>query len=239
MCLTKIGTEIYDNKLTLLRSISADSKDIYAGQNDQENVGQMCIETITEGSAVIVFCPSKDWCETLSLHVAGLIYRLGKLKSPLGEKIRSQINMRNIQDLKTHLKNSPAGLDSVLEKAISYGVAFHHAGLTFDERDIIENGFKNGSLRAIIATSTLSSGVNLPARRVIIRTPLFGGNQMSALTYKQMIGRAGRFGKVSNICFFCVHTYMPYLVDSAVVLVQQIQYLGCNFGVRSTLTLDF
>lgn len=83
------------------------------------------------------------------------------------------------------------GLDFELEKTISYGVAFHHAGLTFDERDIIETAFSNLSLRVIVATSTLSSGVNLPARRVLIRTPLFGGKPMNSLTYKQMIGRTG------------------------------------------------
>lgn len=88
------------------------------------------------------------------------------------------------------------GLDTTLKQTISYAVAYHHAGLTFDERDIIESAFGRSVLRVIVATSTLSSGVNLPARRVLIRTPMFGGKAMCSLTYKQMIGRAGRMGKV-------------------------------------------
>ena len=37
-------------------------------------------------------------------------------------------------------------------------------------------------------------GVNLPARRVILRTPIFHGKVINSLVYKQMTGRAGRKG---------------------------------------------
>jgi DNA polymerase theta len=67
-------------------------------------------------------------------------------------------------------------------------------GLVIEERVEIESAFRRSLVRVIAATSTLSSGVNLPARRVIIRSMWTSGGGLNAANYVQMIGRAGRQG---------------------------------------------
>ncbi|XP_034114797.2 DNA polymerase theta [Drosophila albomicans] len=190
----KVGNKIYDNQLRFMRDISRMSAVPPLG-NDSDQVAQLCIETLLEGCSVVVFCPSKDWCENLAVQLATAMHALIKSDSSVAKQLRSHLNTEAIEDVKRQLRDIPTGLDAVLSKAITYGCAFHHAGLTTEERDIVEASFKAGALKVIVATSTLSSGVNLPARRVLIRSPLFGGKQMSSLTYRQMIGRAGRTGK--------------------------------------------
>ena len=82
-------------------------------------------------------------------------------------------------------------------------------GLTVDEREIIENAYRANIIRVIVCTSTLSSGVtkidrrtirvssvsvdqvNLPARLVIIRSPLQNGRCIDLNTYLQMVRISG------------------------------------------------
>lgn len=188
----KVNRSLYNNKMELIRTLDPDNN----FPNDQDNIAQMCLETIAEKCSVIVFCPTKDRCEKLALSVAEAIYNILKKDTEFAEQIRAAMGAEKLAEVKSQMKlNCPTGLDEVLSKTISYGCAFHHASLTMEERDIIETSFKSGALKLIAATSTLSSGVNLPARRVIIRTPMFGGKVMNSLVYKQMIGRAGRTGK--------------------------------------------
>ncbi len=75
-------------------------------------------------------------------------------------------------------------------------VAFHNADIPPEERERIENSFRNGDLRTIIATQTLAYGVNLPADRVIIFARRIKWNKYipDVLDILQMEGRAGRYG---------------------------------------------
>jgi replicative superfamily II helicase len=86
-----------------------------------------------------------------------------------------------------------------LRKSVVDGVGFHHAGLGKEDRDRVEQWFREGKIQLLFSTSTLAWGVNLPARCVVIRDtkyhdPLEGDVDISPLDVMQMLGRAGRPG---------------------------------------------
>nr|XP_045004351.1 DNA polymerase theta [Jaculus jaculus] len=189
----KIGNSVYDSSMKLVREFQP----MLQVKGDDDHIVSLCYETICDNHSVLLFCPSKKWCEKLADIIAREFYNLHHQPEGLAgpsEFTPVILEHKGLLEVINQLKRSPSGLDSVLQKTVPWGVAFHHAGLTFEERDIIEGAFRQGLIRVLAATSTLSSGVNLPARRVIIRTPIFSGRTLDILAYKQMVGRAGRKG---------------------------------------------
>nr|XP_054753461.1 DNA polymerase theta-like [Lytechinus pictus] len=194
----KIGKTVFDPSMSKVREV----KPPFEVKGDEDQVFSLCFETVAKGNGVLVFCPTKNWCEKLCEMMAREIYRMhqgdvhtnqsGFMKA--SNMLPLKLDHASLRDVMEQLRRTPVSLNTVFRKTIPYGVAYHHAGLTFDERDIIEGAFRHGFLKILVATSTLSSGVNLPARRVIIRSIMFNRKVIDPLTYKQMIGRAGRKG---------------------------------------------
>ncbi|XP_029000696.1 DNA polymerase theta [Betta splendens] len=187
----KVGCSFFDKSLSVIRQFTP-ALNI---KGDDDHIVSLCYETVREGHSVLLFCPSKNWCEKLADGIAREFYNLRRSDRQGHTDAQPLcLDHEGLVNVIAQLKRTPAGLDPVLQRTVPWGVAFHHAGLTFDERDMLEGAFRQGTVRVLAATSTLSSGVNLPARRVIIRTPTFNGHLLDPLTYKQMAGRAGRKG---------------------------------------------
>ena len=111
-------------------------------QNDTDNLVYLCLETVLSGHSVLVFCPTKNWCEKVADTVAREFYRLGCPPPQQGapsrdesendkavrEQLQGQLDGRKLSEVIEQLKRCPAGLDPALARTISFAVSYHHAG---------------------------------------------------------------------------------------------------------------
>ena len=188
----------------------------------------LCFDTIEEGGQCLLFVSSRRNAEGFAKRAAkglacntleslALAKQLLKTRQTTGEITDVQVNASDKRK-----KNPDAHLfkDNVLAACVAQGIAFHHAGLKREERSLIEEGFRKGYISVIAATPTLAAGLNLPARRVIIRDYMRFTDQgmvpIPVMEYHQMAGRAGRphldpYGEAVLIAKD--HQMVPELID--------------------------
>ena len=164
--------------------------------------GAIVIDSLAQDGQLLVFVGTRRSAQSEARSLAKRVKKVLAKQDPE--------RLSKLQQLVTKLSRSTqSSMGESLCEAISGGVAFHHAGLTHAQRKEIESAFKQGLLVALTATPTLAAGVNLPARRVLVRDIKRWDDGMSrplpVMEIRQMLGRAGRpkyddFGEAWILC---------------------------------------
>jgi replicative superfamily II helicase len=162
--------------------------EIAIAPNRTDYIKELVQAALQKKESVLVFTPTRYEAEQLCQEISTFIkekellylLELRELKAAVGQ-FHDQVRSR---------------FDQRLFYSIQNGIAFHHAGISADMRHFVEHLFRQGLVKVITCTPTLSSGVNLPARFVVLKDVGLTRNylQLNPNTLHQMCGRAGRPG---------------------------------------------
>src|SRR5215207_2223170 len=184
---TELREGVYDSGIVRMNNNTKIKINNY--YNFQSIPVSVAIDSLESGGQAIIFAETRKRAASLAAKSVQGVFRL--LDKDQKEKAKkSALQLSKISDDTNITKN--------LIEMVSKGVGFHHAGLSQPIREIVEDSFKKGVIKLLIATPTLAAGVNLPARRVVLSSFLrydydIGTNiPISILDYKQFCGRAGR-----------------------------------------------
>ncbi|WP_158542232.1 DEAD/DEAH box helicase [Pedobacter chinensis] len=173
----------------LYRSVSSDTMEEsnvrliqpeYRKGTSQDVIIPLVRKLVAEGKSIIVFRETKPEAAACAEYLAnnlGLPPALSAMDA-LPDKDPSRSSQR-------------------LRRVLSQGVGFHIADLDPEERNVVEENFRDraSGLKVIAATTTLAMGVNTPADAVVVAGLMHpGDNPYTVAEYKNIIGRAGRLG---------------------------------------------
>ena len=140
-------------------------------------------DTLSQSAQILIFENSRKNAEAAASRLCGLIPADAAMQE-LSQSILATGESETAKRLAT---------------CVSRGIAFHHAGLLSEQRRLVEQGFRDNKIKVIASTPTLAAGLNLPARRVLIKSYKRyeygrGMTPIPVIEYRQMAGRAGRPG---------------------------------------------
>ncbi len=166
--------------------------EMFNTKNKNDVIVKIVEKAIQDDSQALSFVSTRRFTESLATYVAKKI-----------NKKLSKSQKQNFKEVANKLLEVPKNKGSLptttcvkLADAAEKGVAFHHAGLFNEQKEIIEDEFRKGNILMISATPSLMYGVNLPSKSVAIRDTTRwtsnGPQPIPVFDYEQMSGRAGR-----------------------------------------------
>jgi helicase len=158
-------------------------------EEPEEDLGKLVVDTLRSRGQLLVFVNSRRSAQAASRELCGVV---AQTLTPEEKKELAAIAKDVIGS-----EASATKICRKLGEVVRHGSAFHHAGLKPQQRKLIEDSFKKNIIKVICSTPTLAAGVNLPARRAIIRDIKrfesgLGSSYIPVSEYKQCAGRAGR-----------------------------------------------
>ena len=158
-------------------------------EESPHDLGKLTLDTLRAKGKVLIFVNSRRSTQAVSREIGADV-----ATTLTGDE------RKHLLELSKKIAGSPADATNVCRKladSVIQGVAFHHAGLKPDHRELVEKNFKKNLIKVIACTPTLAAGVNLPARRAIVRDCKryengLGQAYIPVSEYKQCAGRAGR-----------------------------------------------
>ena len=170
--------------------------------DESDDLRNVLISTVQDSGQVLIFRGTRRYAEGSATKLGDWMYKRMQswLKTPedAPEGLDVEARLAALAEVARDIEGSEEStmMGERLSEALRGGVAFHHAGLTASQRRIIETAFRERMVFAICATPTLAAGVNLPARRVIVRDLSRWEDGLSRplprMEVHQMLGRAGR-----------------------------------------------
>jgi superfamily II DNA/RNA helicase len=148
-----------------------------------EQLGEMAKgDPQTRTTPALIFCFNRDECWSVAEQLKGLHLLGPEQKGPLNAAV-DKLDWKQ-------------GVGPKLQQMLRRGVGVHHAGMLPKYRRVVEDLFVKKLLSVAVCTETLASGINLPARSVVLSSLVkgpFGKEKLiDPSTAHQIFGRAGR-----------------------------------------------
>ena len=166
--------------------------EMFNTKNKNDVVVKVIEKAIKDKSQALAFVSTRRFTESLATYVSGKINK----KINVEQRKRFKEVSERLLEVPKKKGSLPTSTCLKLAEVAEKGVAFHHAGLFNEQKEIIEDEFRNGNILMIAATPSLMYGVNLPSKSVVIRDHTRwtsnGPQPIPVFDYEQMSGRAGR-----------------------------------------------
>lgn len=166
--------------------------EMFNTKNKNDVIVKIVEKAIEDNSQALSFVSTRRFTESLATYVAKKIDK----KTTNEQKQKFKQVADKLLEVPKKKGSLPTTTCLKLAEAAEKGVVFHHAGLFNEQKEIIEDEFRNGNILMITATPSLMYGVNLPSKYVVIRDHTRwtsnGPASIPVFDYEQMSGRAGR-----------------------------------------------